>query len=365
MLAMFMISCALILTLQQASSVPTFAEKFNAEGRVKLEWLEAREQDRDASAPRVAADFGIFPRWSDQFLFGAQLSTNQGDFGSARSEVNLGNGTRAATIGLRQIYVEYKPVDYLRIRFGKFESMTSASNLLFEPDITWDGFQQTLSKDFGASSIRLSTAQWVIDSQAGQVFPTSRQARTWLFDHALTSRTRLGLGNELAAGLRVAAFTEPSERIQNLAALQGNSYTGPLGNTEVSDSFLPIEARLSAEGLPLNIRTRLETTAVYNPRSRKHARSFMFRGLLGNPEDRRNWVTSMAYFYSEPDTSLALLADDNLGFANRKGVLLAADYYIFDEMRFGGRYLFAETIATSTVQSSRHEFRLEWELRFL
>jgi hypothetical protein len=72
----------------------------------------------------------------------------------------------------------------------------------------------------------------------------------------------------------------------------------------------------------------------------------------------------LAYLYSEPDLTVSAFTDRDYGSSNRKSFLTQVSYFIWNEWRVGGSFLFSEILANSSTQNTRKEIKLDTEFKF-
>jgi len=353
------------------SSLPDWLNELNPEGRIRLRWLERIEDKSDWSGPRVAAEVGLFPSIDEHFHWGIQIVAANPSIDSSPNSVALDGGMKAKPLSLHQVYIRYSshhafPADLL-VYLGKFKSPLLFSPLLWDEEMHPEGALEIFSLRFFSDVLSLSlyAGQFSADQVIQSVVNGTPQRRSWLFQQGIELGLHPNPWFSTRFGLNHFHFHDPSEQLAESSGHIGNSFIGTLGNSpSFQNDYAPFEFLLALEGQPLGIHAELLGALAINWRTSEDDRGFFVHGSLGNAWKARQLLIALSYYYNEADTTIALFSDDQYAFTNRKGPRVQADYFIRDNFRLGGSFVFAEVISNSQVQEDRYEILVDFETRF-
>ncbi|MBN8555712.1 MAG: putative porin [Deltaproteobacteria bacterium] len=358
------------LSKVSASVLSDFKNELNPEGRLRFQWKESIEKDRDVSSPTVLARGGIFPYFEKKFQLGVEVSTYQNSSSGPDSTIQFSNAMTSKSIGLSQIFLgftsalpRFSKVNY-SIKVGKFASPFFISPMLWDPLTRPEGLYQSFS--WKNSSEDFSIGVFAAQLSADQIAQSSGNLRrSWILAQGIFSEFLWSSDSQLKFSTHLFHYQDPSERLATYSGSKGNTYLGTLTNDPTFRyEYSPIEIIGELRGKPLGFAARFLAAGAVNLRTPDKQRGFFLQGSLGETWKKESTVFDLSYIYAEPDLSVAAFSDSSYGHLNRKGPRAKASYFLLDNMCLSGVFLYAEILRASAQQASRKEFLAELEAKF-
>ncbi len=326
---------------------------------------------------RLRARVGFDAKVSEQFTAGARLTTTNGDDATANPvsyNVDQGRYWRALSTGFDLAYLQWAPIPSLRVEGGRTLNPYFSSDLIWSPDLTFDGVSVDYEPRIGSSFSGLLTAgahplqtsqtgpfntapdQWIYAAQAGLGWSGVDESNFRLgvayydFSHV---EGQLNPANP--PGNTLNALTAPLFRQRGNTMFNVNFFSNPgalpvwalaskfrLENVILQYEFAgfdPIRLGLQADWVrnvgfdAAEIRRRLGTQLLSslpqdasgaNGVDRRRVNGYRIAAQLGRHELARfgDWQTFAGYRYLERDAVVDGLtsADYRLGGTDVKGV---------------------------------------------
>ncbi|GAB2874497.1 putative porin [Paraburkholderia jirisanensis] len=98
----------------------------------------------------IRARLGVTAQVSDQLSAGVQLATGNDDSPVSTTGL-LGGGLAKKSIWLNQGYIRYTPTSWVNITAGRFDNPFFSSDLLYDPDLEFDGIAANFRKALPAA----------------------------------------------------------------------------------------------------------------------------------------------------------------------------------------------------------------------
>lgn len=360
---------SLLLPLFIASALPPWVQDLKPETQMKIAWKERREKNRDFSGPLLTMRGGIFPKVTENFRFGLELSTATDPFsGDSSDELALAEGMTHKRIGISQAFASgnaaFGNFEW-SLQIGKFENPLLYSPLLWDSSIRPEGLVQSLEWKISPKiSAGIFAAQYSADQVTASLIDGTPLRRSWLFQQGVVALWHPSEETEIRGVFNQYYFFDPSERLARHSALLGNTLenpTDPLSNFR--EKYAPSEWIVEMSGRPLGIGTSLKGALAINFATSDKQRGFFVEGKIGNAWKKGSFIAGLSYYYLEPDLTVALFSSPSYGSANRKGPRAELNYFIFDFLRAGSSFLYGEVLTVTTSQADRKEFRFEMELK--
>ncbi len=338
----------------------------NPEYRIQLKWIERFEKNQDFSGPLLSAQAGISPQFNPCISATLQASTASatGDKGPLSTQLTQTGRSNSLTFSRAAIETHVGNSILWSAKIGKYKSDRPYSPLLWDEELNPEGLGQSL--DFEIADrwhMTLFAEQNSLDQKPESLIDGTPQRRSWLLvNGALLTWTK---DWQIGMGISHYYFHDLSEGIANIAATRGNTVQG-VGSVLAAfdEQFSSSEILLSAEANPLGIRSALHSAFVVNWQTDDWERGFYIDAEMGNIWRAKNFHFRLSYYYSEPDSTMALVTDHRFGGTNRKGPQGEISYFFIDQMRMGLSVSYFETLRASTVQATRKEISADLEVLF-
>lgn len=361
------------VSVPSESDAITGFESFEAlkpSARMRLRWRENIENSNEVSGPEILLQAGIFPTVNAWFSFGVQLSTGETTLGESPDSIQLKDGMSLKSIGLSQAYVKltHGTSTQMTVQMGKFASTILSNPFLFDPLLSAEGFYEEIGifQNSTRFKIKAFASQRSID-QVGYNSTSASQPmrRSWIFVQGAELFYSWTTDVQFRFSGQIHFDHDMSEAIVDLSAKRGNSILGTVGNSpRFQNRYAPIEVFADLSGRPIGIYSAVRGGLAINPRAHDKDRGFFIQGSLGSPWMKDELHTSIAYYYAEPDLGVAAISSSDYGYLNRKGFRVTSTYYLEEFLGVGGSFLFVETLAGSSFQDTRKEFKIDLEARF-
>lgn len=343
--------------------------------------LDINNTTEDQFRLRLRARVGFEARLADWVVAGARLTTGSANNPTSLNQT-LGNTNRPYSAFFDLAYIRLQPREWLNISGGRIANPFFGTDLLWAPDLTFEGVQATARPKFGENATGFFTAG-AFPIQYVESSATVSARSKWLYGAQAGAEWK-SEGHGLRFGVAYYDFRD-IEGVPNAVGSTGNNLTAPQfrtkGNTlyninAIADPANPVFG-LASQFRELNVTaawdwqiagpTHVITTLDYvtnlgfdaseiERRTRgivtglsKKARGYLARVQVGQPVIRAqgDWQAELAYKYLERDAVVDAFTDGDfrLGGTDAKGYILGFSYGIARNTWLRFRYLSANPIS--------------------
>jgi hypothetical protein len=343
--------------------------------------LNNTTEDRDRL--RMRAQLGVKADINDWMTAGIRMTT-----GSLNDPISPNQTQEAAsgkyTLGLDRAYMNAKIKPWLNVVGGRFANPWFSTDLMWDPDLAFDGIAASFTPKFndswssfvtiGAfpideiekSSTNLSKSKWMYGSQAGIKWTSANLSTVKLGVSYYDFTNTEGISNGLVTGLNAPyTGTVPAFRTKGNSTFDINGGQVPGGElygltSKFQDinvtgqidlaTFDPVHIILTGDyirNIGFDNQEIANRTGEINPE--KQVNAYQLKVAVGMPETYQagHWNAFAAYKRLEADSVLDSFTDSDfyLGGTNAKGWIMGASYGLDKNAWLTARWFSADEIA--------------------
>ncbi len=371
--------------LEKAQKKAEWTQKLKFSGQLGLrtEFITNEnfsKADSERWRERVRLRFQTTYDVNDQFMMGFRLSTGDPRFPSTGWETlgggSSGSGTSVTTdgfentssrfrIGFDRAWMTWKPTSALKLNFGKFETpffkpqAVWGSGIWIDDDFQPTGASQTINLPTGGAlkSLRLTFGQFLFQELRGDLSPA--RGSGW-FGGQLSGAAAPMPSVDVTAGLGFYSFANPHRTVQGgtggMIILDSGVYQNRRTNRVIGPTATPGNCNVFTTNclglvseyhlLNLSFQGDIKTgrypilfTADYINNLGAHSdpvtktgrknNAFLVGLAAGSTKDPGDWRLGYWYYYSQADSALAFMNDDDYQFTNVKSHIIDFQYRIW------------------------------------
>ena len=375
-----------------------------------LRFSNIKNTTEDRNRLRARGRLGVDVKVTDWLTGGLRMTT--GDLDSPISpNQTLESSTGKFSLGLDRAFLKIQPYSWLTVQGGRFGNPWMHTDLVWDPDLAFDGVAVTLGKDFNKSWSGFATAgafpideietsqtnlakdKWLYGAQAGIKWQSANKssvkvsAAYYDFDNVEGIANPLGLSSNNGT---VPAFRQKGNNTFDIE--RNNLLTPDFGDNDVRRyglasefklinltgqvdlaMFDPVHVAITGDyvrNIGFNEKSILKRTGNtyaeenvgYQVRLDVGMPSFSSSAI--NQVKRNDWQVSMGYKRLEADAVLDSYTDSDfhLGGTDAKGWILGANYGLDKNTWISARYFSSDAISGPTF--STDVFLLDLNAKF-
>lgn len=367
----------------------TFLSEANAlPGVFRLAGVDVDNTTVDRLRWRVRARINMDVKLTDRFTAGIRLATNGASENPVAANQTLGDSNRSFAAFFDRLYISYKPTDWLLLSGGKVRNPFYRTDLVWDPDLTFDGIMASAKpkinnrlQTFGTVGMfpiqevdLAKNDKWLFAGQGGVEWNLTDQSKVTLAAAYYHYENMTGKISELNGDIRLNTTAVQWRQKGNsliqlnnppVAGLDGGGVYGlasdfrELNLTGGLDlmTFNPVQVRLMGDyvrnlGFDPNKMTLRganlsgnEGNTAYQVRLDIGTAMLQDMGQL-QAAKRHDWLVFGAFKRLESDSVLDGFTDSEfyMGGTNAQGWIGGAAYTIADNVWLLGRWLSANQI---------------------
>ena len=167
---------------------------------------------------RARARLGVFADISEQSKAGIRIASGA-DEGPVSTTQTLGGGLGKKSVWLDQMWLSYKPVEWLNITGGRFGNPFVSTDLLYASDLNFDGIaaqfdKQLANRDVSVfGTLGLIPLEYSSDRFPGQSRDKMKSENRWLLGAQLGANWKLNAENRLRGAVAYYQFKNVEGRV--------------------------------------------------------------------------------------------------------------------------------------------------------
>jgi hypothetical protein len=173
---------------------------------------------------RARARLGVFADISEQTKAGVRLASGSDDSPVSTTQT-LGGGLSKKSVWLDQMWLSYKPVEWLNVTAGRFGNPFVSSDALFSNDLNFDGIAAQFDKTLANKDVSLFGTVGLIPLEySSNNAPSHSQNKMgsenkWLFGAQVGANWKLNDDNRLRGAVAYYNFNNVSGKVSEPCAL--------------------------------------------------------------------------------------------------------------------------------------------------
>ncbi len=195
----------------------------NGNTNLALPSLLNTRQDRK-NLFRARARLGIFADISEQTKAGVRIASGS-DESPVSTTQTLGGGLSKKSVWLDQMWLSYKPVEWLNVTGGRFGNPFVSTDTLFSNDLNFDGIAAQFDKTLANKDVSVFGTLGLIPLEySSDSFPSRSQDKMgsenkWLFGAQVGANWKLNDDNRLRGAVAYYNFRNVSGQVSEPCAL--------------------------------------------------------------------------------------------------------------------------------------------------
>jgi len=291
-------------------SIPTWAQKMNLKGDVRLRYqLDKKAGSPDRSRARYRLRFSGEPSIIDEFKVGFQFASGGADPRSTNQ--TLQNSFESPDLRLNYVFAQYMPAASLSLIGGKFKreaALWQTTDLFWDSDINVEGASAVFSRvAIPGLELFANGSAWVLDESgsdsADPMAYVFQSGAAWEITEMLSLRTGLAYYDFECATGKALDYTEKTNTVDSAGHL-----------TYRYDCFSP-SVELKRENLAGGTMSYVSLFGEYvrNPDPSEKNQGYAAGLGLGvsKVKERGQWQLRYLYRYLEKDAWLDILPDSD------------------------------------------------------
>lgn len=181
------------------------------------------QQDR-RNLLRARARLGVFADISEQTKAGIRLASGS-DESPVSTTQTLGGGLGKKEVWLDQMWLSYKPTEWLKLTGGRFENPFVSTDLLYSGDLNFDGIAAQFDKQLASQNVTVFGTLGLIPLEySSDSFPSRSQDKMasenkWLLGAQVGALWKLNTDNSLRGALAYYDFRNTTGQVSAPCAL--------------------------------------------------------------------------------------------------------------------------------------------------
>lgn len=354
------------------TGLPTWVTKMKWSGDMRIRYESLKRRTTPVNTPdrnrfRIRARYGFSSQINDQVEMGLRLAS--GSSSPTSTNITLANSFEGKNLALDRAYIKYSLNESTILMFGKFGNPFYSTDLVFDKDLSFDGFSQifTLQNDYADYYLVLGE------------FPLEESANDnnviWMY------------------GAQIGVVFDPRKNVEWEIALSNYRYTNIIGasslglgfgdNTQFGASLSPQFRYLNAYNI-VNLTSQMNfffqevpvslmgdyarNIATDDPRTKEQDEGYQVGVHLGKAKAPKTLEVFAYYKHLDANAVLDFFTDSDFGGggSNVKGYKFGLKYQLLENTQLGLTYFDTQKLKPNlTVKNEDTQiFQVDMNVKF-